>query len=113
MYDVNREELFGVQAVEARLLQFNDNGYKTTPELHKCVWQDQEDFRFSGDYTQVPRGRIFEVKNKGFEVNVGDWINEYPEVKEKILKRFKLPIDTEFVIDSHWDLGHGWSDELM
>ena len=32
---------------------------------------------------------------------------------ELIEDEFNLPVDFEFVIDYHWDLGHGWSEELM
>jgi len=65
------------------------------------------------DYTQRPRGRVFEFKNEGFKVFVGEWINKYPEAKEEILFEFQLPKDkTEFVIDEHWDIGHGWSQEF-
>jgi hypothetical protein len=46
--------------------------------------------------------------------NVGDWIKDYPSCKDLILIEFQLPKDnTEFVIDSHWDLGHGWSDKKI
>jgi len=46
----------------------------------------------------VPRGRVFFVKDTGFIVVVGDWINEYPDAKRLILSEFNLPSDTEFKI---------------
>jgi hypothetical protein len=54
---------------------------------------------------------IGEVENKGFVVCVGHWITQYPSAKAEILKEFNLPKDTKFLIDSHWDLGHSWSNE--
>lgn len=61
----------------------------------------------------VPRGRVFEFQDEGFRVYTGKWINDYPNVKELIIKEFQLPIDkTKFLIDSHWDIGHGWSQEF-
>lgn len=65
------------------------------------------------DYTKYPRGRIFEIKNKGFVVCVGKWINDYPRVKRLVTDEFQLPENTEFIIDQHWDLGHGWSDKEL
>lgn len=70
-----------------------------------------KDSRFQAKYTDVPRGCVFEVEDQGFIVCVGKWINDYPEAKAEILYEFQLPNDTEFVIDSHWDLGYGWSDK--
>ena len=25
----------------------------------------------------------------------------------------RMPVDFEFVTNYHWDLGHGWSEELL
>ena len=84
---------------------------------HKDIWAKEfrrnKDSRFVGDYTQIPRGRVCEYKDKGFVVYVGDWIDNYPEAKSEILFEFNLPETTTFVKDIHWNLGHGWSDELI
>ena len=119
-YDVDDEELFGVISETASTLKpyFSDmfNAFaKTTNKLHYAIWQKNankgRDDRFQTNYTTIPRGRVFEVEGKGFIVCVGKWINDYPNAKEEILNEFNLPDDTEFLIDSHWDLGHGWSDK--
>ncbi|MBP8593130.1 MAG: hypothetical protein KBI35_01725 [Ruminococcus sp.] len=119
-YDVERNELFGVIATDAIDTQYSilgvfDAPARTCKSLHCKVWQRvccrDKDRRFSGDYTQVPRGRVFQIKDKGFVVCVGSWINDYPQAKAEILYEFQLPEDTEFKIDSHWELGHGWSDK--
>jgi hypothetical protein len=121
-YDLNENELFGIRSNIAEDINFyySDmlNQYvRTTKFLHYAVWQKEcnrgKDDRFQTlNYTEYPRGRIFEIKDKGFEVYVGNWINDYPECKELILDEFQLPRNkTEFVIDIHWDLGHGWSDK--
>jgi hypothetical protein len=119
-YDVEDNELFGVVSETASTLKpyfsdmFNANAI-TTNKLHYAIWQKNankcRDDRFQNDYTKVPRGRVFEVENEGFIVCVGHWINDYPEAKDVILDEFNLPEDTEFLIDSHWDLGRGWSDK--
>ncbi len=119
-YDKDKNDLFGIVSALAKDVPYYSNNMfdgkvKTGRALHKNIWNKEskrnKDPRFSGDYTQVPRGRVFEVENKGFVVMVGDWIEKYPEAKEEIITEFNLPEDTEFKIDDHWNLGHGWSEE--
>ena len=120
-YDSNKKELFGVRSNIAEDTQYHlspmtHQEIRTTKFLHYSVWQKEcnkkVDQRFQTmDYTKYPRGRVFQVKNKGFEVYVGTWINDYPECKSLVIEEFDLPDNTEFIIDSHWDLGHGWSDK--
>ena len=68
---------------------------------------------YENDYTQVPGGRVWELKDKGFVVTVGTWINKYPEVKKLILYEFDLPDSTEFKIELHWNIGSGWSGDRI
>ena len=120
-YDPNENELFGVRSnlAEDTKYYYSDilNQYvRTTKFLHYAIWQKEsnkgKDKRFQTlDYTKYPRGRIFEVKDKGFEVYVGNWIKDYPQCKQLIIDEFDLPSNTEFIIDIHWNLGHGWSDK--
>lgn len=120
-YDPEEDELFGIKSTLATDLnwyhsnQWNED-IKTDKHLHKNVWQKEffrgKDKRFQGDHTLVPRGRVFEFKDKGFIVFTGDWIDNYPQVKQYILDEFNLPEDTKFEKDIHWDIGHGWSDEF-
>lgn len=121
-YDVAKNELFGVRMTHAddtkwyHSSQFNTD-VRTEKDLHQNVWKKEfyrgKDKRFKGDHTLVPRGRVFEFKDDGFKVYTGGWIDEYPEAKELILDMFELPANnTEFVQDSHWDIGHGWSQEF-
>lgn len=121
-YDVESDDLFGVRSACVDDLQFYHSNLfnanvKTCTPLHNKVWDKEsrrkKDRRFSGNYTRVPRGRVFEIEDVGFVVCVGEWINEYPQAKELILDEFQLPEDTEFKIDSHWNLGHGWSDKFI
>ena len=121
-YDPERKEVYGqiVALSKDRPFYYSPSWKKevrTGSALHKSIWEREyfrhKDRRFSGDYTLRPRGRVFEFKNEGFKVFVGEWINQYPEAKEEILFEFQLPKDkTEFVIDEHWDIGHGWSQEF-
>ena len=121
-YDTQKNELFGVESAMADDVDFYmspqwNKEVRTGRRLHKNVWEKQfyrkKDKRFSGDYTQVPRGRVFEFRDEGFVVFTGKWIEDYPEAKEEIMFEFQLPEDnTKFIQDEHWDLGHGWSNEF-
>lgn len=120
-FDPNEQELFGVYYVlaeDAKYFHSNifNNEARTCKPMHYAIWQKEcnkgKDKRFQTlDYTKYPRGRVFEVKDVGFKVCVGSWINDYPKVKQLVLDEFQLPENTEFIIDKHWDLGHGWSDK--
>lgn len=122
-YDPTHDELFGVKSADVNDVPFYRSNLfgglevKTCRPLHYKVWEREhhrgKDPRFHGDYTLVPRGRVFFVKDVGFVVLVGDWINEYPDAKSLILFEFNLPDDAEFRIDEHWNIGHGWSDKFM
>lgn len=47
-----------------------------------------------------------------FIVLVGHWAEPIlDELTELIEQEFSLPY-FEFVYDSHWDLGHGWSGDM-
>jgi len=113
------EELFEVHSMPATSLK---KGELTYPKLHKTIWQElhfstlnkkEKGFPYDpvylSDYTQVPRGRVFFKEGK-FHIFVGSWITD--EMKELIIKRFNLQECTViFKIDTHWEIGHGWSSE--
>ena len=120
-YDANNDELFGIKSTYAEDAKwYNSNQFntkiRTETMLHKTKWQKEvfrkKDRRFLGDYTQVPRGRVFEFEHDGFKVYTGSWIDIYPQVKAMIIDEFQLPYSTQFVQDPHWDIGKGWSDEF-
>lgn len=105
-YDPEEDELFGIKSTLATDLNWYhsnqwDTDIRTDKHLHKNIWQKEffrgKDKRFQGDHTLTPRGRVFEFKDSGFKVFTGDWIDDYPQVKEYILKEFNLPKNTEFV----------------
>jgi hypothetical protein len=117
-YSKEADELFGISKIEASELQFN-NDLKTIKTLHKSWWQKQKNKAISTgkdagifikDYTQVPRGRIFQRKDGVFQLMCGSWIDDHiiDLVKEEFdLKNTQL----EIKIDEHWEIGHGWSEE--
>lgn len=118
-YDPDSQELIGVTSSLASTLPWSSSklcseGIKTDPRLHRTVWNKQvkRSPNIFGEYTDMPRGRVFEFKDEGFKVYVGDWIDDCPEAVDLILEEFSLPEDTEFIKDVHWDIGHGWSDEF-
>ena len=118
-YHPTEEELFEVHSMPATSLRKDEITY---PKLHKTIWTALHhkaknkkknglyyDPIYLNDYTQVPRGRIF-FKENVFYVFVGNWITT--EIKKKIVKQFNLQkCEVIFKIDTHWDLGHGWSSE--
>ena len=65
---------------------------------------------WQGDYTQVPRGRVFQYPSGDMVVVVGSWIDEYPALCQLIRIEFDLPDDAVFMVGEHWELGHGWSE---
>jgi len=110
-YDPIEGDLFGVQSVLA-----SETKFKTINTLHKDYWKKQFNRRkhkglplgkFAGDYTQIPRGRVFNT-GEGFVVKVGSWINDYPEAKELIIDEFDLEQEVQFDIESHWEIGQGY-----
>lgn len=110
-YDVDNNELFGVNSIPADTVPFQKSNYfngnvRTFSKMHYAVWKKEQykkrDHRFQGDYTLVPRGRVLEIENRWFIVCTGDWIDKHPEAKDEILFEFDLPKDkTEFIIDEH------------
>lgn len=123
-YDSNEKSFFGVckQQVTPKMVEeAAENGmpFINYPHLHRQIWA-KEYFRaqatgkpskFSGDYTQVPRGRVAWNINK-FVVFVGKWADSIqPELTALLEQHFHLPC-FEFIYDYHWDLGHGWSGDL-
>jgi hypothetical protein len=89
------------------------------PRLHRQVWMKEyfkaqakhAPTKFTGDYTQVPRGRVAWNIDK-FIVLVGHWAEPIlDELTHLIEDTFHLPY-FEFVYDEHWDLGHGCSGDM-
>ena len=118
-YHTLSEELFEVHSMPASTLQ---KGQVTYPKLHKTIWQSLHhsainkkkkgliyDPVYLEDYTMVPRGRVF-FADGVFHIFVGSWITD--KIKKMIIKQFNLQkCKIIFKIDSHWELGHGWSSE--
>ena len=118
-YDENSDELFGVSKIEASELELNVNGLKTIKTLHKSWWQKQKNRAlskgkdpgiFTKDYTQIKRGRIFQTKEGVFQLMCGSWISEH--IVDLVKDEFDLQnAKFEIKVDSHWEIGHGWSEE--
>jgi len=122
-YDENEDVLFGVVKIEAIDVPFAGAfaERKTIRSLHKSWWTKQKmRYRagkeknpiYEGDYTKIPRGRIFQRKTDNvFEVMCGSWMTEH--IMELVIDEFDLQTqNVEKVIDEHWEIGHGWSEEF-
>ena len=116
-YNPEEDELFDVHQVPISALH---KGLRTINVLHKDVWakayfrakaKGKTDSIYFTDYTQIPRGRVFyEPATKQFTVKVGDWIDEYEQLLTPLIKdEFNLT-DFRYDIDSHWNIGQGWSE---
>ena len=129
-YDPKQKCLTGVKDAYASELSFNAKGRKTVKALHAKVWGEirgaaidsgiaQDLGGVLDEYTQVPRGRIFQVDRMGtggpyFEVLVGGWIHEYPEAAGIIVDQFNLgDADFDFIESHHWNIGCGTSEIFL
>ena len=140
-YDMANGSLFGVEKIDAEQAVFvNGKGKISSGDLtrgsstsssikmeHKTYWQKQHHraeakgdtssiFYAEHNYTMIPRGRIFlDEATDRFYVCVGHWLNDIDQehFREVLEDEFNLPPDFDLVIDIHWDLGHGWSEELL
>ncbi|MBR3945700.1 MAG: hypothetical protein IKJ56_01205 [Bacteroidales bacterium] len=125
-YDIADNSLFGVEKTDADKAIFI-NGKATINKSPKDYWQKQHHratakgdttsiFYTESNYTMIPCGRIFQNEADGkFQVYVGHWLNsiDLEKFREILEDEFNLPSDFEFVVDEHWDLGHGWSEEFF
>jgi len=122
-YDKDDDELLGVNKAYAGEIPFNQKGLKSIGLLHKTWWQKQRNKLlhkkrpvgiFGNDYTMIPRGRIFQREDGLFQMMCGSWIKDYEEgyIEKLVREEFNLQdVPFETVIDTHWDIGHGWSQE--
>ena len=123
-YDPKEHEFFGVYKKELTPKMVEEAAEKglpfiNYPRLHRQIWKEKyfraiaqhKPTKFTGDYTQIPRGRVAWNIDK-FIVLVGKWAEDIQDELTALINRhFALPY-FEFVYDEHWDLGHGWSGDL-
>ena len=120
-YNRATRDLFGVISHPVRDYSAANasEGRITCSEMHEDVWK--KEFRkqkyhndgkgpFIGAYQDKPRGRVFYRMDDGtFEVAVGKWYDEHPEILPRILEEFDLPKDKTVVKYAiHWDIGQSW-----
>jgi len=123
-YDPEEHTFFGVRKKEMTPKMEEEAAQKGLPfvnyqRLHRQIWKEEhyralanhQPTKFTGDYTQIPRGRVAWNINK-FVVFVGQWAKDREdELTDLINQHFALPY-FEFYYDEHWDLGHGWSGDM-
>lgn len=129
-YDYFKNTLFGVEKDDAEKYVSSEK-VMTLPKLHRDYWEKQHYhargkgdrksiFYGSKNYTLIPRGRIFVRQDGTLYVAVGEWIDGYingnlvidkDKLRDLLIDEFNLPDDFEFVIDEHWNIGRGWSEE--
>ena len=123
-FNAQRDILVGVHSVYASELPFNDKGRKTVQVLHHTAWPGVRKAAIAigspdgiwneEDYTQVPRGRVFEIEvpnGRQFDILVGSWLEEHPRTAELIVEEFNLRgVPFQFIYSEHWDIGRGTSE---
>ncbi len=113
-YDADNDDLVAKDKVDAENYEFeicsDGDRIRYFRRHHKERWEREkklrDDKRFLGNYRLVPRGRVSQYEKKGFVVFVGDWIDNYPSVKDDIIYDFELPSDVKFIKDSHYNVGN-------
>jgi len=120
-YNRATNSLFGV--VSHRLSDYTkanaSDGRITCSEMHEDVWKrelrkqkyhNNGQGPYVGAYQDKPRGRVFyNVRSDTFEVAVGKWMEEFPQVYELVLEEFDLPPEkTKPMYAVHWDIGMSW-----
>ena len=120
-YNRATRDLFGVISHPVRDYSAANasEGRITCSEMHEDIWK--KEFRkqkyhndgqgpFIGTYQDKPRGRVFYRMDDGtFEVAVGKWYDEHPEILPRIIEEFDLPKDKTIVKYAiHWDIGQSW-----
>lgn len=124
-YSPEKDDLVDVYLQDFDSVELHPNGKRISTKIHQKVWEknyyrarakgDTEKLAYySQDYAWIPRGRVnFNEKDCRFEVMTGDWIEQYPALKADIIAEFQLPEEnTIFLKGEHWQLGHGWSEDL-
>lgn len=124
-YSPEKDQLVDVYVQDFDSVELHPNGKRISTKIHQKVWeknyykarakQDKEKLAYyEQDYAWIPRGRVnFNEKENRFEVMTGDWFDQYPNLANDIIMEFQLPAEnTVFLKGEHWQLGHGWSEDL-
>ena len=110
-YDVTSDKLFLTDSVSVEQAPSFGLGKlkKTTRKLHPQIWNEND---MKGDYTLCPRGRVFyNVQDNNFDVMVGKWAEQYPNLLNQVVKRFHLEgQNVQLKYDEHWDIGNGFGE---
>ena len=111
-YDLKDKKLILVDTISMEKATETDNGTRTTDKLHMDVWEENG---MQGNYMDTPRGRVFyNSKTNEYEIMVGDWVKDAPNVKELVIKRFHLENQKVVVKqDEHWDIGNGFEGDNL
>lgn len=100
------------------------NGVKTGKVLHRDYWvklrekaviRGKSDGIFFQKYTNVPRGRVFQLRDGTFQINVGSWINSADKelLMDLIIDEFNLDGENvKLQEDEHWNIGRSEPDWL-
>ena len=110
-YDVTNNKLILVDSMSTKYAPTfgSGKGRRTTDKLHRDIWIDEG---MSGDFTLCPRGRVFyNNETNSYEIMIGHWADEYPNLLNLIKKRFHLESEEcELKYGEHWEIGNGFTE---
>ena len=110
-YDTTKDKLFLVDTMSTEYAPTfgSGKGKRTTDKLHRDIWADEW---MVGDFTMTPRGRVFyDNATNSYEIMVGHWADEYPNVLSLVKKRFHLENEKcELKYGEHWEIGNGFNE---
>lgn len=111
-YDLKNKKLMLVDTIPTELAKDSGRGMKTSDKLHRKVWREND---MQGSYMDTPRGRVFyNTKTNEYEIMVGDWLKDAPNVRDLVIKRFHLENQKVVVKqDEHWDIGNGFDGDNL
>lgn len=121
-FNPEENDIFGIAKDPISNVGFTANGVRTGKVLHRDYWlklrnkdviRGKSDGIFFQKYTKVPRGRVFQLRDGTFQINVGSWINSTDRelLMKLIINEFNLDGEkVKIQEDEHWDIGRGDSD---
>lgn len=110
-YDITSDKLIMVDSMSTKYAPTfgSGKGKRTTDKLHRDIWNDEG---MTGDFTLCPRGRVFyNNETNSYEIMVGHWVDEYPNILDLVKKRFHLNDEKcELKYGEHWEIGNGFTE---
>lgn len=115
-------DIFGIAKDPITNVKPTISGVKTGKVLHRDHWQKLRNSAIRRGksngilfqkYINVPKGRVFQLRDGTFQINVGSWINSIDKtlLMDLVINEFNLDgYKVKLQEDEHWNIGKGDSD---